>query len=103
MKIIVHAAFAAALVACPSFAAYAQDRDPTSVRIHLSDLDIASSSGRAQLESRLDSAIRRACSATRSDSRMLYHDARCHAEMMRDAQTQLAQIDLRTATRLASR
>ena len=105
---IIRSTIAAALAASACLAAApvsAMDpgREVVRVRIVHADLNLADTAGRATLQSRIDRAVRHACRPSQRGLSAIVDAARCRAEMLRDADVQVAAIKPRASVELAAR
>ncbi|KQM95374.1 hypothetical protein ASE70_01240 [Sphingomonas sp. Leaf22] len=85
-------ALAATAFACLSSAANAEVREPVSVHVSYAGLDLTKIEHRRVLDARIDRAATTACRSSASGLRRYADENRCRAEMRRDAQVQVAQL-----------
>lgn len=90
-RFVAAASAAIAFVCLPSVAS-AQDREPVTARVVTADLNLASDSGRATLQSRVRNAIRTACGTESHDLAVVTDQARCRREMEQDGRAQIASL-----------
>ncbi|MFS0770776.1 UrcA family protein [Sphingomonas sp. 1P08PE] len=96
-------AAAACLFASPAVADIAVGREAVRVRIAHADLDLSAAAGRATLQTRIERAVRNACRSSFRGVDGVIDQSRCRAEMLRDADVQVAAIRQRAPTELAAR
>ena len=85
-------ALAATAFACLSSVAHAEVREPVSVRVSYAGLDLTKVEDRRILDARIDRASLRACRSTAFGLRRIADENRCRAEMHRDRQVRVAQL-----------
>ena len=90
---------AAAVAACLSSAAHAEQREPVTARVSIAGLDLGTAEGRRILDARIDRAAIGACRSRAFGLRGVADEGRCRREMHRDAQVRIAQL---TPVKLAS-
>ncbi|MBA2935595.1 UrcA family protein [Sphingomonas sp. CGMCC 1.13654] len=94
-------AFAVTACTCLVSAAFAQDREPVTVRVRYADLNLSSTSGQSELKARVRGAAEIACQATGNSLTEKMDAARCRNEMMKDGQQQAARLASPADQRLA--
>lgn len=85
-------ALAAAAFACLSSVAHAETREPVSVRVSYAGLDLTRAEDRRVLDARIDRASLKACRSSAFGLRRIADENRCRAEMHRDGEVRVAQL-----------
>jgi UrcA family protein len=88
-------AAAAIGLACTTAPAFAAERQVSTMKVELYDLELGTAEGQKQLDSRIERAVRNVCRVTDPDtgSRILNKDARtCLAKARASAKSQVAAI-----------
>ncbi len=85
-------ALAATAFACLSSVAYADTREPVSVRVSYAGLDLSKVEDRRILDARIDRASLKACRSSAFGLRRIADENRCRAEMHSDGQVRVAQL-----------
>ena len=104
MKLFIRVASAAIVGAC-LFSAGASAgtlREPVSVRMSLTGLDLTSDAGRTAFQRRMRLAIASACQPRTGGLDAMADSRRCRAEMTTDASVKMATLFGRSGTQLAS-
>lgn len=85
-------ALAATAFACLTSVAHAEERETVSARVSYAGLDLTKAEDRRVLDARIDRASLKACRSNVLGLRRIADENRCRAEMHRDGQVRVAQL-----------